>query len=118
MFGVVRLGHFGLNPKVFAHLTIPERNDLLACRDALMAVLKGIQSGTNVGLYLTPDLVRRYSSTETLAASLIAPETSSLAAGVSDFSWAGGVSEIQLKFFAFTFSEGELAVSEKFAHCQ
>jgi hypothetical protein len=59
-------------------------------------------------------MVQKYKNSIALAASIIEPETSILAAGVSDFALVDRQT-IQLSFFALLSSEGSIIVSEKAA---
>jgi hypothetical protein len=117
MYAIARLDHFDTSK--LAGLPADEKRDLLACRDAVIRVLKGIETKSDVRPYITPALARKYPRTEALGAALVDPETSLLAAGVSDFDLTiGGEKGIQLKVFAVVFSEGIIAASEKIAYCQ
>ena len=104
-------------PQQFANLNAGERRALVTCRDTLVAVFKGITANTSLRPYLTPDLARKYPTTESLAADLIERETSLLAIGVSEFRFID-VSEIRLKLLALVFAEGGTFASSKVAYCR
>jgi hypothetical protein len=105
------------NSVLFAAFGEDDRRGLLACRDAATALLKGIQAGSDVRPYLTPELLRRYPKITDLGAKVIAPETVLLAVGVSEFEFSD-TAEIRLRIFAFVKTEDQKAVSELSIYCR
>ena len=116
MYAIERLDQH--NPRQFAGLPDGQKRDFLACRNAVIAVLKGIETKNDLHLYLTPELARKYPSTEALGASLIERETSLLAVGVSEFNLNDEGNRIRLTVFVLVFSEGMIGASEKVAYCE
>ena len=116
MYAIERLDK--RDPKQFAGLDEVSKRALLACRGALVAVLKGIEARTDLRPYITPELAGKYPTTEALAKSLIAPETELLAVGVREFDFDNDSIGIRLKFFALVYSEGQTAVPEKIVNCR
>jgi hypothetical protein len=104
------------DPIRFAGLGERDRRALLACRSAVVAVLKGV-GRTDLRPYLTPELARKYPTSEALAKSLIAPETTLLAVGVREFDFDDS-NGIRLKVFVFVAAEGLTAVPEKVWSCR
>jgi len=114
LYSIETIGHFGVSDDKFAALTDVQKHDLVEARNDLMAMLQAIQNRGDVTKYATRQMVSKYRSSAALAASLVEPETSILAAGVSDFALADK-GTIRLKFFAVVSSEGNIVVSEKTA---
>lgn len=114
MYSIETISHFGVSDEKFAALTDTQKHSLLEARSDLMDMLEGIQHRRDVTKYATPAMVAKYKTSSALADSMIEPETSMLAAGVSDFSFVGAQT-IKLNFFALVSSEGNIDVSEKTA---
>jgi len=113
IYPIEAISHFAVSDDRFAALTDAQKQGLVEARNDLMAMLKAIQNGGDATRYAAQDLIARYRTSTALAASLMAPETSILAAGVSDFALGKGI--IRLNFFAVVSSEGDILVSEKTA---
>jgi hypothetical protein len=114
MFSIEDICHFGIDDERFAALTKEQKTSLVEARNVLMAMLQAIQHKRDVTKYASSEMVAKYKTSSALAASLIDPETSILAAGVSDFSLVDS-GTIRLNFFAVVSSEGNIVVSEKAA---
>ncbi|MGB7218999.1 MAG: hypothetical protein WBD07_09330 [Vicinamibacterales bacterium] len=112
VFAVVPVGRFPADPRAFAGLTPRDQHDVLACRDVLMELLKNLQTGGDGLRYLARDFASQFKTTADVLASLAAPETSLLAAGISGFDFVDDRTGIELRFFMVVFSEGKTAVSE------
>jgi hypothetical protein len=117
LYSISEFNHFGLDPQQFAALTDTDQKNLLAARDALIGLLRAIETNSSVSSFVSSELLKRYKNSADLVASLIEPETSIHAAGISDFT-LGKHGEIHFHFFAVVFSEGNMAVSEKSATIQ
>jgi hypothetical protein len=115
MYSVTPISNFGLDPERFAELSDSQKKDILSSRDVLVALMKAIETKSDISNYITPEMNKKYKSSTALAASIVDPETLIMAAGVTDFTFIAGGTDIQLHFFAVTFSEGTIAVSEKSA---
>jgi len=113
IFPIEAMSHFAVSDDKLAALTDAQKQAVVEARNDLMAMLQAIQHRGDARKYATQDLVAKYGTSTALAASLIEPETSILAAGVSDF--AVGKGTIRLNFFAVVSSEGNIIVSEKTA---
>jgi hypothetical protein len=114
MYSIEAIDHFGVSDDKFAALTDVQKQGLVEARNDLIALLRAIQYRRDVTKFVTHEMVSKYRTSSALAASLIAPETSILAAGVSDFALVDkGI--IKLNFFAMVSSEGDIVVSEKTA---
>jgi hypothetical protein len=116
MYAIERLDYNDPNPIRFVGLSERDRRALLACRSAVVAVLKGV-GRTDLRPYLTPELARKYPTSEALAKSLIAPETTLLAVGVREFDFDDS-NGIRLKVFVLVAAEGLTAVPEKVWSCR
>jgi hypothetical protein len=114
IYSIEAISHFGASDEKFATLTDVQKRGLVNARNDLMDMLKAIEHRRDVTRYAMPELVGKYKTSAALAASMIAPETSILAAGVSDFAFVG-TRTIRLNFFAVVSSEGNIVVSEKTA---
>lgn len=114
MYSIEAISHFGIDEQKFANLTESDKRNLFECRDDLIGLLRAIQTKRNAMAYVTSDLVRKYGNTTALAANLLEPETSLLAAGVSDFDFVD-TRTVKLQFFVAVFSEGDVSISEKSA---
>lgn len=114
IYSIEAVSHFGVSDEKFAALTDVQRKSLVEARDDLMGMLQAIQHRRDVTRYATRETVRKYKTSADLAASLIEPETSILAAGISDFALVDK-GTIRLNFFAIVSSEGDIVVSEKAA---
>ena len=114
IYSIETISHFGISDEKFAGLSEAQRRSLIEARSDLMDMLQAIQHRRDVTRYATPAMVGKYRTSSALAASVIEPETSILAAGVSDFSFADAET-IKLNFFAVVSSEGNIVVSEKTA---
>lgn len=114
VFALAQLGQFPADPQAFAGLTPHDRHDVVACRDVLMALLKSLQTGGAALRYLTPDFASQYKTPSDVLASLMAPVTSLMAAGISGVDFVEDRTGIQLRFFVLALSEqGSLVVSEQ-----
>jgi hypothetical protein len=114
IYSIKEISHFSIDDQRFAALTDAEKRSLIESRDDLIALLQGIQDNRDVRTYATPEMVRRHKTSAALAASILEPETSILAAGVSDFALVDKQT-IKLNFFALVSSEGNIIVSERVA---
>ncbi len=114
MYSIERVSHFGIDDDRFAALTDSQRRSLVEARNDLIAMFQAIQHNGDVTRYASPEMVAKYKTSTALAASLIEPETSILAAGVSNFALVGK-GTIRLNFFAVLSSEGNIIISEKTA---
>jgi len=114
MYSIEAISHFGVGDEKFAALTDAQKRGLIESRKDLIDMLQAIQHRRDVRRYATPEMVGKYKTSTALAASMIDPETSILAAGVSDFALVG-TRTIRLNFFAVVSSEGNIVVSEKTA---
>ena len=114
IYSIEVISHFGVNDEKFAALTDAQKRGVVEARNDLMDILQAIEHRRDVTRYATPEMVGKYKTSTALAASMIDPETSILAAGVSDFALAG-TRTIRLNFFAVVSSEGSIVVSEKTA---
>jgi hypothetical protein len=114
MYSIQAISHFGISDQKFAALTELQKRSLVEARNDLMDMLQGIQHRGDVTKYATPEMIAKYKTSTALAASMIEPETSMLAAGVSDFALVG-TGTIRLNFFAVVSAEGNIVVSEKTA---
>ena len=114
MYSIEPISHFGLDAKKFGTLTEGEKLNLVESRNDLMEMLRAIQTKRDARAYATSAMVHKYGSSTSLAASLLDPETSILAAGVSDFILVDA-GNIRLHFFVVAFSEGTIVISEKSA---
>jgi len=114
LFSLAEIKHFNLAPQQFAALSDADKKNLMQARDALVALFKAIEANKPTVSYVTPELAKKYKDSASLAASLIEPETSIHAIGVTEFKLLKE-GEIRLSFFAVVFSEGTMAVSEKSA---
>jgi hypothetical protein len=115
MYSITQFNNFGLNQEKFATLSDADKASLLASRDVLVELLGTLETKTQISQYVTPELARKYKDSAGLAASLVAPETSLMAAGVADFSLSADGREVHLHFFAISYSEGMIVASEKSA---
>jgi hypothetical protein len=114
MYSIEAISHFGLDDRRFATLTDAQERSLVESRDDLLAMLQAIEHKRDATTYASREMVRKHGTSTALAASIIDPETSILAAGVSDFALVDR-STIKLKFFAVLSSEGNIVISEKAA---
>ncbi len=114
MYSIEEISHFGVSDEKFAAVTEAQRRSLIEARSDLMGMLQAIQRRRDVTRYVTPQMVGKYTTSAALAASIIEAETSMLAAGVSDFSFANART-VKLNFFVVVSSEGNIVVSEKTA---
>lgn len=114
MYSIEPISHFGLDDQRFAALTEAEKHNLLESRDDLIEMLSAIQMKRDAMQYVTSSMAHKYGTSTALAQSLVEPETSMLAAGISDFSLID-TRTIKLHFFVAAFSEGSIVVSEKSA---
>lgn len=114
LYSIEAVSHFGIDDHRFAALTDTQRRSLVESRNDLVAMLQAIQHRRDVTIYASREMVRKFQTSGALAASIIDPETSILAAGVSDFALVGK-GTIRLNFFAVVSSEGNMIVSEKIA---
>lgn len=114
IFSIEGVSHFGVDEERFVALTAEQKASLLEARTCLMAMLQSIQKKRDITRYASPDMLVRYRTSAALATSLIEPETSILAAGVSDFALVDSRT-ISLNFLAVVSSEGNIVVSEKVA---
>lgn len=114
IYSIETINHFGVSDEKFAALTEVQKRSLIEARNDLMDMLQAIEHRRDVRRYVTPEMVGKYKTSNALAASMIEPETSILAMGVSDFSFVG-TRTIRLHFFAVVSSEGNIVVSEKTA---
>jgi hypothetical protein len=114
IYSIEAISHFGVSDEKFAALTDAQKRSLVEARNDLMDMLQAIEHKRDVTKYATPETVGKYKTSTALAASMIDPETSILAAGVSDFALVG-TRTIRLNFFAVVSSEGDIVVSEKTA---
>jgi hypothetical protein len=113
LYSITQIATFGLDDERFALLSPNNKRNLLACRDVLVALLRGIEKNEPTLRYLTPELARRYGTA--LAARLVGLETSIDAVGVTDFAFVDGETSIRLDFFVLVYKEGVIAVFEKSA---
>ncbi len=114
MFSIEAISHFGKDDHRFAGLTDAQKRSLVESRNNLIAMLQAIRHRRDVTRYASREMVRKYGSSTALAASIIDPETSILAAGVSDFALVDKET-IKLNFFAVLSSEGNIVISGKAA---
>lgn len=114
LYSIKEISHFSIDDQRFAALTDAQKRSLIESRDDLIALLQGIQDNRDVRTYATPEMVHKYKTSIALAASIIEPETSILAAGVSDFALVDKQT-IKLNFFTLLSSEGNIIVSERAA---
>jgi hypothetical protein len=114
MYSIEAISHFGIDDHRFAALTDTQRRSLVESRNDLIAMLQAIQHKRDVTTYASREMVHKFETSTALAASIIDPETSILAAGVSDFALVDK-GTIRLNFFALVSSEGNMIVSEKAA---
>jgi len=114
MFSIEAISHLGIDDHRFAALSDVQKRSLVEARNDLMDMLQAVEHRRDVTRYATPEMVGKYKTSNALAASMIEPETSILAAGVSDFSFVG-TRTIRLHLFAVVSSEGNVVVSEKTA---
>jgi len=114
MYSLETISNFGVGDQRFAALTETQRKALIESRNDLIAMLQAIQHRRDATKYASPGMVQKYGTSIGLAASIIDPETSILAAGVSDFAFVDKET-IRLNFFAVLSSEGNIVVSEKAA---
>jgi hypothetical protein len=115
VYAVAPLGRFPSDPRAFSGLSPRDEHDVLACREVLMGLLKSLQTGGDALQYLAPDFARQFKSAADVLASVTAPETSLMAAGISGFDFDDERTGIQLRFFMLILSEGKLVVSEEAA---
>jgi len=106
MYSIEAIDHFGTGDEKYAALTDMQKRSLVEARNDLMDMLQAIQHKRDVTKYVSQGMA--------LVGSIIDPETSILAAGISEFDFVDK-GAIRLKFFALVFSEGNIVVSEKAA---
>jgi hypothetical protein len=114
IYSIEAISHFDVSDERFAALSNAQKRGLAEARNDLMDMLQAIEHRRDVTRYATPEMVGKYKTSAALAASMIDPETSILAAGISDFALVG-TRTIRLNFFAVVSSEGNIVVSEKTA---
>ncbi|MFZ1157167.1 MAG: hypothetical protein WA766_13850, partial [Candidatus Acidiferrales bacterium] len=114
IYSIEAISHFGIDDGKFAALADAQKRSVIESRNDLMAMLQAIQHRLDVTRFASREMVRKYRTSTALAASIIDPETSILAAGVSDFALIDKET-IRLKFFAVLSSEGNIIISEKAA---
>jgi hypothetical protein len=114
LFGITPLSHFSVDTQRFRTLNQNDKTNLLAARTVLSTVLERLEKKQDALPYLTREFAKNFKSSTELAASLISPETSLMALGITDFELVDS-SSTKLQFFVLTFSEGNLVVSEKTA---
>lgn len=114
LYTIKEISHFSIDDQRLAALTDVQKRSLIESRDDLIALLEAIQNNRDARTYALPEMVHKYKTSIALAASIIEPETSILAAGVSDFALIDNQT-IKLNFFALLSSEGNIIVSEKTA---
>jgi hypothetical protein len=114
LYSIAQLKHFSLDDQRLAALNEADRANILHCRAVLVNLFGSLERQADVLQYLAPELAAKYRTPDALAASLIEPETSVLAIGVSDFTLEKD-RKIRLQFFAITDSEGTITASEMFA---
>jgi hypothetical protein len=117
LYPVAEIRHFNLDPQQFAALTDTDKKNLLSARDALIGLLRAIETRSSTIPFAAPGLIKKHKDSAGLAASLIDPETSIHAVGITDFTLSKP-GEIHLHFFVIVFSEGSMSVSEKSATIQ
>jgi hypothetical protein len=111
MYSIEDIHHFALGPERFASLTEAQKRSLVESRNDFIALEEAIEYGGDVTKYVSPEMVRKYGTSTALVASMIAPETSILAAGVSECAFVDK-GTIRLETFAVVFSEGYILVNE------
>jgi len=114
VYSIEAVSHLGVSDEKFAALTDLQKRSLVEARNDLLSMLQAIERKQDVKKFATPEMVTKFKTSAALAASMIDPETSILAAGVSDFAVVD-TRTIKLNFFALVSSEGSLVVSEKTA---
>jgi hypothetical protein len=117
LYSISEIKHFSLDLGQFVALSDADKKNLFAAHDALIGLLRAIETNSSTLPFITPELARKYKNSADLGASLIDPETSIHAVAITDFR-LGKQGEIRLHFFAVVFSEGSMAVSEKSAIIQ
>src|SRR4051812_24931088 len=105
MFSIAPIKPFGLDEQQFGKLTQVDQRNLLQSRSTLIALLRAIQNNQNALVYVTTDMAKKYKTSRALAAGLVAPETSIMATGISEFETVDSRT-LKLHFFALVFSEG------------
>jgi len=111
MYSVVPLHNFGTSPKQFAGLDDGQKQSLLACRDVLVALFRGIDTNGDISKYLTPELGKKYRT----GADFVEPETSLMEVGILDWDFVSGETQIQLRYVAIVYSEGDWVLSKNTA---
>jgi hypothetical protein len=112
MFSPVALGTFGTtSPEQFASLDDGQKQALLGCHDVLVALFRRLSKREDFSEYLTTELQKKYRT----AADLVAPETELAEVGLLDWDFQGGKTEIQMRFFAAVYSEGNWVLSNNTA---
>lgn len=114
LFAMQTMNHFTVSDEKFAGLTDTQKTSLIDARNDLMDMLDSIEHRRDIKKYVAPDLIAKYKTSTSLAASFIDSETSIVAAGISDFSYVEPKT-IKLHFFAVVSAEGDIVVSEKTA---
>ena len=118
LFSIAPLHHFAIDSRTFNSLAAAERLAVLACRAHVIGLLEKVQSRQNALQHLTPDFAKTYATPAGFASSLVAPEASLMAAGISSLEVIENKKGIRLRFFVLTSSEGMIVTSEKSATCR
>ena len=111
LYAITQLDHFAVDPQRLAALSEEDKANLLASREILISLLKAIKNNAPITPYVTTELSKKYKDSSAFAASVLEPETTLLAAGVTNFTM-NSQTEIKLDFFAITDSEGTITASE------
>jgi hypothetical protein len=114
MYSIEEVSHFGIDDAGFAALTDTQKQSLVEARNHLISMLQAVQHGSDATKYASPEMMAKHKTSTDLAASLLEPETSILAVGVSNFTFVDERT-IKLNFFAVVSSEGNILASEKVA---
>src|SRR5207248_1101750 len=96
VLAITTLGHIPVDPRAFASLNPRDQQDMLACRDVLMSLLRTLQTGGDALRYLAPEFASQFKTAADVLASMTARDTSLMAAGVSGVEFADDRTAIQL----------------------
>jgi len=111
MYSVIPLHNFGTNPQQFASLDDGKKQSLLACRDVLLSLFRALDTNGDISKFLTPELSKKYRT----GADFVDPETSLEEVGILDWDFVSRETEIQLRFVAIVYSEGNWIFSKNTA---
>jgi len=114
VYSIEAISHFGLDDHRFSALTDIDKQNLIDSRNDLLGLLRAVQTKGDALQYVTIEMGNKYRNSTALAASLLDPETTILAAGISDFTILDRGS-IKFRLFVVVFSDGDIVISEKSA---